>query len=204
MSYESVLESLKNHKLVTFCVVSKGREATEILPLLEQGHAHFAENRPQEMEKKWAELKSLYPKAILHFIGHLQTNKVEQVLKLADVIHSLDRKNLALSLKKSALKLSKTPSILIKVNLGKEEQKSGVYPKDLKDLLTYCQSIDLKIDGLMCIPPKDAEQTPYFKELKSLCKDYGLKVCSQGMSTDYLKAIECGSTLIRVGRKCFE
>jgi pyridoxal phosphate enzyme (YggS family) len=204
MSYREVVESLKPFPGVTLCVVSKGRDEREILPLLERGQRHFGENRVQELSRKWSSLKKHYPDVILHFIGRLQRNKCEEVVDLCDVIHTVDRKELALSLKTACLKKKKNPTFLIQYNGAKEPQKGGIDALAFQDLLEYCEEIGLMVQGLMCIPPKEGEPTPYFNELALMSSQQKLPIKSFGMSGDYLKAISCGSTLVRVGTKCFE
>ena len=184
--------------------VSKTFSMTEIKPLIDHGHIHFGENKVQEAVEKWKDIKSSFENIKLHMIGKLQTNKVKYVIPLFDYIHSLDNLKLAEKISEEQKKRNKSLKIFIQINIGNEEQKSGIDPNDLKDFYNKCIS-DLKLDiiGLMCIPPQDNDVKKYFTEMFYLKNSLDLKELSMGMSADYLDAIEHGSTFVRVGSKIF-
>jgi len=184
--------------------VSKTFSMTEIKPLIDHGHIHFGENKVQEAVEKWKDIKSSFQNIKLHMIGKLQTNKVKYAIPLFDYIHSLDNLKLAEKISEEQKKRNKSLKIFIQINIGNEEQKSGIDPNDLKDFYNKCIS-DLKLDiiGLMCIPPQDNDVKKYFTEMFDLKNSLDLKELSMGMSADYLDAIEHGSTFVRVGSKIF-
>ena len=176
----------------------------EIKPLIDHGHTHFGENKVQESIEKWTDIKNSFQNVKLHMIGKLQTNKVKYVIPLFDYIHSLDNLKLAEKIFEEQKKRKKYLKIFIQVNIGNEQQKSGVDPKDLKEFYNKCTS-DFKLDviGLMCIPPQIGNVKTYFSHMLNLKNSLNLKDLSMGMSSDYLEAIEYGSTFIRVGSKIF-
>ncbi|MGY8985087.1 MAG: YggS family pyridoxal phosphate-dependent enzyme [Sphingomonadales bacterium] len=184
--------------------VSKTHPIETIKKALEFGHRAFGENRIQEANSKWVELKKQYQGIELHLIGSLQTNKVSTAVELFDVIETLDRFKLAKALKIEMDKQNRDVQLLIQVNTGGEEQKGGVLPKDLDALMIYCkEDLGLFIKGLMCIPPVNAEPSMHFALLYKLAKKYGLTSLSMGMSGDYDVAIQFGATHIRVGTGVF-
>ena len=141
----------------------------------------------------------------LHFIGKLQTNKVAEVIPHFSFIHSLDNDKLALKLSAEEKKLKKTLDYFVQVNLGEENQKSGILKQDLSRFINYCKNdLNLNIIGLMCLPPINDDSDKYFKELRQLAFDNNLKELSMGMSNDYIPAIKNGSTFVRVGSGIFE
>ena len=184
--------------------VSKTFSMTEIKPLIDYGHIDFGENKVQESIEKWKEIKNLFQNVKLHMIGKLQTNKVKYVIPLFDYIHSLDNLKLAEKISEEQKKREKYLKIFIQVNIGNEQQKSGIDPKDLKEFYNKCNS-DLKLDviGLMCIPPQDGDVKTYFSHMLNLKNSLNLKELSMGMSSDYLEATEYGSTFLRIGSKIF-
>ena len=177
---------------------------TEIKPLLDHGHTHYGENKVQESIEKWTDVRSSFQNIRLHMIGKLQTNKVKYVIPLFDYIHSLDNLKLAEKISKEQNKRNKHLKIFIQVNIGREDQKSGIDPKDLKDFYNKCIS-DLKLDiiGLMCIPPQEGDTKKYFKQMFDLKNSLDLQELSMGMSSDYIEAIEHGATFVRIGSKIF-
>ena len=184
--------------------VSKNFSTDYIKPLLDFGHIHFGENRVQESLEKWPDIKEHNKNLKLHFIGKLQTNKVKYILPLFDYIHSLDNLKLAEKIYEQQNKVNFTPKIFIQVNVGEEQQKSGVLIKDLENFIKDCKkNFDLKIIGLMCIPPNNSSPKKYFKEMHRLNKKFNFTDLSMGMSSDYLDAIKCGSTFVRIGSKIF-
>ena len=188
----------------TVIAVSKTFPLGHIKPLIDHGHRVFGENKVQEAKQKWLELKDSLKDLELHLIGGLQSNKSKEAVQLFDYIHSVDSIKLASELSKAEAKLSVKRKYFIQVNVGMEEQKSGVSKKEVENLLKYCvNEKNLNIIGLMCIPPFDQNPTPHFNYLKELNNDLGLKFISMGMSEDYMNAAKCGSTHVRIGSKIF-
>ncbi len=183
--------------------VSKTFSEPDILPLLENGHLDFGENKVQEAQKKWINLKDRFKNVNLHMLGKLQTNKVKYAVELFDYIHSLDSQKLANKLADEIHKKNKKVRIFIQVNLGKEKQKSGIDAADLEPFHKNCLSLKLDIIGTMCIPPDNTDPKPFFKELLHLNNNLGLKEISMGMSNDYLNALEYKSTFLRIGTGIF-
>ena len=183
--------------------VSKTFKMSQILPLIKYGHLHFGENKVQEAIEKWQNIKNEYPNIRLHLIGGLQTNKVKLAVKLFDYIHSLDNEKLAKKISEEQIKQKKKIKIFIQVNLGEEEQKSGILKKNLKSFFDLCQNLNLDIIGLMCIPPQFKSTKPFFDELNLLNKELKLKELSIGMSADYISALESSATYLRIGSKIF-
>jgi len=172
--------------------------------LINQGHNHYGENKVQEAIEKWTDIKIDMPNIKLHLLGKLQTNKVKFVLPLFDYLHSLDSFKLAQKISEEQKKKNFKPKIFIQINIGKEDQKSGINEENLEDFYKVCKNdLDLNIIGLMCLPPFDEDPSPYFKRIKLLSEKFNLNELSMGMSNDYLKAVENGSTYIRVGSKIF-
>jgi pyridoxal phosphate enzyme (YggS family) len=184
--------------------VSKTFPITEINPLIENGHIHFGENKVQEAIEKWSVIKKSNKDLKLHMIGKLQTNKVKYVVPLFDYIHSLDNIKLAEKISTEQKKNNKNLKLFIQVNIGKEFQKGGLDIVDLKEFYEKCtKELNLNIIGLMCIPPQHGSVKTYFNEMAELNKIINLNDLSMGMSGDYLDAIDCGATYIRVGSKIF-
>ena len=184
--------------------VSKTFSIDQIKPLINHGHIHFGENKVQESLEKWTDVKSSFQNLKLHMIGKLQTNKVKYVIPLFDYIHSLDNLKLAEKISEEQKKRNKYLKIFIQVNIGNEDQKSGIDPEDLKDFYNKCiLDFKLNIIGLMCIPPQKGDVKKYFKQMFDLKNSLGLKELSMGMSSDYIDAIENGATFVRLGSKIF-
>ncbi len=177
---------------------------SEINPLIENGHLHFGENKVQEAVDKWTAIKKSHESVKLHMIGKLQTNKVKYVIPLFDYIHSLDNIRLAEKIATVQLKENKNLKIFIQVNIGKETQKSGLDINDLKNFYEKCtRELNLNIIGLMCLPPQNGLVKKYFNEMVELKKILNVEDLSMGMSEDYLEAVACGATYIRIGSKIF-
>ena len=183
--------------------VSKTFQMPDILPLIEYGHIHFGENKVQEALEKWENLKLNNSKIKLHLIGGLQSNKVKLAIKLFDYIHSVDNEKLIKKIADEQIKQNKRVKIFIQVNIGNEEQKSGVLKKNLNNLFNYAQSLGLNIVGLMCIPPQHQDPEPFFKELRNLSEKLNIKDLSMGMSADYILAVENSASFLRIGSKIF-
>ena len=181
-------------------VVTKTFPLNKILPLLENGHIHYGENKIQEAENKWIDTKNSYKNLQLHMIGKLQTNKAKKAVKLFNYIHSLDDDRLALKLSHHEKELNKKVKLFIQVNLAEEPQKSGIMFNDLNNFYNYCtKDLSLNVIGLMCMPPVDSNSQEYFKKLKKAAEQLNLEDLSMGMSSDYEQAILSGSTYLRLG-----
>ncbi|NCP24238.1 MAG: YggS family pyridoxal phosphate-dependent enzyme [Erythrobacter sp.] len=188
---------------VTLIAVSKTRSAEDILPLLEQGQRAFGENRVQEAQAKWPELRERFPDTQLHLIGQLQSNKAEDAAELFDCIHALDRPSLVKALGKAFDKTARRVPCFVQVDVGDEKQKGGCPVADLPALLKLAREADIPVRGLMCLPPADIEPAPFFALLGKLAMDHGLADLSMGMSGDYETAIMLGATHVRVGTALF-
>ena len=183
--------------------VSKTFKIDKILPLIKHGHTNFGENKVQEAVEKWSEIKKVNPEIKLHMIGRLQTNKVKFAVQLFDFIHSVDSEKLAKKIADEQNKLNKKIKIFLQINIGNENQKSGLNKQDINQLVSYCKEIGLDLLGLMCIPPANIKPEKYFEEMDSLNKAYSFKELSMGMSSDFLIAVKHESTFIRVGSSIF-
>ena len=183
--------------------VSKTFKIENILPLIKHGHIDFGENKVQEAVEKWTEVKKSNPEIKLHMIGKLQTNKVKFALQLFDYIHSVDSEKLAKKIANEQKKINKKIKIFLQVNIGNENQKSGINKEDLNQLVSCCKEIDLDLIGLMCIPPVNADPRPYFEEMNKLNRSLGFTELSMGMSSDFLLATKYLSTYVRIGSRIF-
>ena len=188
---------------VTLVAVSKTHTAEAIAPLIEAGQRVFGENRVQEAEAKWPELRERYPDVRLHLVGTLQSNKAEEAVALFDMIHSLDRPSLVAALAKAMDKAGKRVPCFVQVNIGAEPQKGGVAIAELPALLAEARTADIPLAGLMCVPPLEIEPAPFFALLDKLARDHGLEGRSMGMSGDFETAIMLGATHVRVGTALF-
>ena len=183
--------------------VSKTFSMQEILPLIDYGQKDFGENKVQEAVGKWTDIKNDFPDIKLHMIGKLQTNKVKYVIPLFDYIHSLDNLKLAEKIADHQLKLKKEVKIFIQVNVGNESKKNGIENHNLESFYNKCiDDFNLKIIGIMCIPPND-NSSVYFSKMKELSDNFKLPELSMGMSNDYLRACEYKATFLRIGSKIF-
>ena len=188
---------------ITLIAVSKTHPGEAIVPMLEQGQRDFGENRVQEAEAKWPQLREKWPDVRLHLIGQLQSNKADEAVALFDCVHSLDRPSLLTALAKAMDKTGRRVPCFVQVNVGEEPQKGGCLPKDLPAFLTQARDVGIPLAGLMCIPPFDIEPAPFFALLAKLAADNGLDGLSMGMSGDYPTAVMMGATHIRVGTALF-
>jgi pyridoxal phosphate enzyme (YggS family) len=188
---------------VTLVAVSKSQPLEKIKVLLDQGHRVFGENRVQEAAEKFPDLRKNYPDIELHFIGHLQTNKVKEAVRVFDVIETVDRPALVTELRQEMDKQKRSLPCFIQVNTGHEEQKGGVLPHDLPALLQACREKSLPVAGLMCIPPLTEIPDLHFALLHKLAQELGLKNISMGMSADFDIAIRYGATHVRIGSALF-
>ena len=193
---------IENNK-TEIIAVSKTFQVNDIMPLIEYGHIHFGENKVQEALEKWNDIKVKNNRVRLHMIGKLQTNKVKFAVKLFDFIHSLDSEKLAKKISDEQKKINKRLKLFIQINIGSEDQKSGISSKNVYDFANFCKELDLDILGTMCIPPDDNNQNLYFSNMQKINSDLGYKELSMGMSNDYLNALEFKSSFLRIGSKIF-
>ena len=183
--------------------VSKTFSLDKILPLIDYGHLDYGENKVQEAIEKWSDIKLTKKELKLHLIGKLQTNKVKQAIKIFDYIHSVDSEKLAKKIANEEDKQGKKIKIFIQVNIGDENQKSGINKNQLSDFYQFCKILKLNVVGLMCIPPFDQNSKKYFEEMGALNKSLNLNDLSMGMSSDYLEAINYSATYLRIGSSIF-
>jgi len=198
------IKSIINNSNVKIIAVSKTFSFEDISPLINHGHLHFGENKVQEAQSKWADLKKINPNLNLHMIGKLQSNKAKDAVKLFDFIHSLDSQKLAIILAKQENISNKKLKYFIQVNIGNENQKAGIGINLLDDFYYYCvKELKINIIGLMAIPPNNNQAENYFKKLMELNKLLGLKELSIGMSTDFKIALNYEATFVRIGSSIF-
>ena len=200
---KSLVETSKIKKLPKIIAVSKTFNIEKILPLIEYGHLDFGENKVQEALDKWSEIKDKNSSIQLHMIGKLQTNKVKFAVRLFDYIHSVDSEKLARKIADEQKKIKRKIKILIQINIGNENQKSGVQISELKNLVSYCKKLKLNLVGFMCIPPESDNSSFYFEEMNRLNNLYNLDELSMGMSSDFVCAAENNSTFLRIGSNIF-
>ena len=200
---KTYLNELSVNNTPKIIAVSKTFKIDKILPLIDSGHLDFGENKVQEAVEKWTNIKKKNSAIKLHMIGKLQTNKVKPAVQLFDFIHSVDSEKLAKKIADEQKKINKKIKIFLQVNIGDENQKSGINKNDLGQLASYCNKIGLDLVGLMCIPPVDTESQGYFEEMKKLNDNLGFNQLSMGMSSDYLSAAKNFSTYIRIGSSIF-
>ena len=203
------LKQIKNEVLLKkkdckIIAVSKTFQIEKIRPLLEFGHLHFGENKVQEANDKWSDIKNEFKDVKLHMIGKLQTNKVKNAVAIFDYIHSVDTFKLAKKISSEQNKINKRIKLFIQLNIDNEKQKSGILVNELEDFYqSLIKELNLDIVGLMCIPDVQKKSSEAFASMKNLADKLGLKEISMGMSSDYLDAIDYGSTFVRIGTKIF-
>lgn len=189
---------------VQLIAVSKVQPEDRVTAVLDAGHRLFGENRVQEALSRWTPLRTQYDDVILHLIGPLQTNKVKQAFDLFDAIQTLDRDKLARRIALEAQERGACPELFVQVNTGEEPQKAGILPAEADAFIAACrETYDLKIAGLMCIPPADEEPSPHFALLRGIAERNGVDDLSMGMSADFESAISLGATHVRVGSGVF-
>ena len=197
---KSAEESGRDPRDIKLIIVTKKFTQDSIKPLLDIGHLTFGENRVIEALNKWPDLMDRYKDVELHMLGSLQSNKVKDALTIFSSIHTIDRVKLVERILKNSGDNDRLKELFIQLNLAKELQKNGIYPEQLPGMLKELhKDITFKIDGLMCIPPKDEEPSFYFALLRKLSEENKIRNLSMGMSRDYKKAVEFGATHIRVG-----
>ena len=203
------LKQIKNEVLLKkkdckIIAVSKTFQIEKIRPLLEFGHLDFGENKVQEANDKWSNIKNEFKDVKLHMIGKLQTNKVKNAVAIFDYIHSVDTFKLAKKISSEQNKINKRIKLFIQLNIDNEKQKSGILVNELEDFYqSLIKELNLDIVGLMCIPDVQKKSSEAFASMKNLADKLGLKEISMGMSSDYLDAIDYGSTFVRIGTKIF-
>jgi pyridoxal phosphate enzyme (YggS family) len=193
-----------NFNNVKIIAVTKSFNLEKINPLLKIGHLDFGENRVQEAISKWSSILKTNGDINLHLLGHLQSNKVSEVVSIFNFVHSLDSEKLALKFKEAESNINRKLRYFIQVNIGEETQKHGIPISEVANFLNFCRNeAHLNIIGLMCIPPISASSSNYFSQLKELSILNKLSELSMGMSNDYMEAVKCGATFIRVGSAIF-
>ena len=197
------LIDFKISKVPKIIAVSKTFGMDKISPLIEYGHLDFGENKVQEALEKWSDVKINNKNLKLHLIGKLQTNKVKYAVKIFDFIHSVDSEKLAKKISEEQQKQKKKVKIFIQVNIGDEQQKTGVSKSSVTHLYSYCKTLDLDVVGLMCIPPLEKSSDIFFKEMNILNTNLNFNELSMGMSSDYLDAIKNSATYVRIGSNIF-
>ena len=200
---KSTVNDLIDHKLPKIIAVSKTFSIDKVFPMIEYGHIDYGENKVQEAIDKWTNIKFENPNIKLHLIGKLQTNKVKLAIKIFDYIHSLDSERLATKIAEEQLKQGKKLKIFIQVNIGNEDQKSGLNKEKLIDFYKFCKNLNLDIIGTMCIPPNNDKTENYFSEMNAINRKLNFEDLSMGMSGDYLYAVKNNATYVRIGSKIF-
>jgi pyridoxal phosphate enzyme (YggS family) len=200
---EDLKSKVQDFDSLKIIAVSKTFSIDQILPLIKHGHLDYGENKVQEAINKWSDVKLEYSDIKLHLIGKLQSNKTKLAVKLFDYIHSVDSEKIAKKIAEEELKQNKKVKIFIQVNIGDENQKSGIIKKNLNEFYSYCKELELDIIGLMCIPPANIDPKFFFQEMKLLSKKLDLPELSMGMSSDYLEAAKNSATYLRIGSKIF-
>ena len=199
---ELLIKNNLQNKDLNIIIICKTFSMDKILPLIDAGHVHFGENKVQEAESKWKEVKEKHPNIKLHMVGKLQTNKVKAALNVFDYIHSVDNYKLAEKIIKYEKELNKKIKTFVQVKVGGESQKNGISPKNVNQFVNHCKNgLSLNIIGLMCLPPMNDNPEKYFLHLNQLRNQTDLCHLSMGMSNDYQTAIKCGSTFLRIGSK---
>ena len=197
------LNKLNINSTPKIIAVSKTFKIDKILPLIEYGHINFGENKVQEAIEKWTDIKKTNLQIKLHMIGKLQTNKVKYAVRIFDYIHSVDSAKLAKKIVDEQNKINRKIKVFLQINIGDEDQKSGINKAEVNQLVAYCKEIGLDLIGLMCIPPANIDPNNYFEEMNKLNKYFGLEDLSMGMSSDYLIAAQHFATYVRVGSSIF-
>ena len=204
---ENQLKDIQSNNLIQnikIIAVSKTFAIEHVRPLIEYGHMHYGENKIQEAIEKWSIEKKNNSNLKLHMLGKIQSNKVKFLLPLFDYLHSLDNEKVAEKISIEEKKKNKKLKIFIQVNIGDEAQKNGISIKELKNFYLKCtKEFNLNIIGLMCLPPQSNDPREYFELLSDISKNINLKELSMGMSGDYIDAIKCGATYIRIGSNIF-
>ena len=200
----AVIDANRDIEEIELIAVSKKKPSELIREVINHGYHSFGENQIQEVENKWIELKQDFSETRLHFVGNIQSRKIEKIFQLCDVIHSVDREKIVQKLKFCEEKYKLSKEYFIQINTGNEPQKSGVFLSESESFIDKCISeYNLKVTGLMCIPPQNVSPKEHFLKLRDLGNNFNLPHLSMGMSDDFETALKCGATHIRVGTKIF-
>lgn len=209
-SYKEIISAIEHRlkdqnitKIPKVIAVSKTFNLDKILPLIDYGHLDYGENKVQEAIEKWSDIKLIKKNLKLHLIGKLQTNKVKQAIKIFDYIHSVDSEKLATKIANEEIKQNKKTKIFIQVNIGNEDQKSGINKNHLLEFYKFCKMLKLNVIGLMCIPPFEKDTQKYFQEMNIINQGLNLNELSMGMSSDFLNAVDHSATYLRIGSSIF-
>ena len=204
-NYKKIFNEINlTKKNVTIIAVSKTFNINQIMPLIHFGHKDYGENKVQETLDKWKPNLLNENKIKLHMLGRLQSNKVNEAVKIFSYIHSLDCERLALKLSYAEKTINKNLSYFIQVNIASESQKSGIALNQVDDFINFClNDLRLNVIGLMCLPPINVDPVPFFKKLNIIGTRNNLNNFSMGMSQDYLQAINLGATYVRIGSGIF-
>ena len=200
---KAILQCKRNIEEVELVAVSKRKPANDIMSIISEGQLSFGENQIQEIKQKWPLIKNDYQKIKLHFIGSIQSKKLEDIINHCDIIHTIDRKKLILIISKLDKSLLKNKTFFLQVNTGNELQKSGVKLEEAEGLRQLCKNNEINIDGLMCLPPENEVPDKHFQIIQSLANNNHIKYLSMGMTGDYHSALKYGSTHIRIGTAIF-
>ena len=200
---KSILSNKRAIEEVELIAVSKRKAEEDILSVINLGHRTFGENQLQEVIKKWPSLKNQFHDIKVHFIGSIQSKKIHQIIEQCDVIHTIDREKIIGIISEMDYSKIKDKTFFIQVNTGSEIQKSGVSLDQVEALIQKCKNYNIKIDGLMCLPPESEAPDKHFAILQSLAKNNHIKYLSMGMTNDYDTALKYGATHIRVGTAIF-
>ena len=201
---KAVLNAQRDIEEIELVAVSKKKPSELIRKVISNGHQSFGENQIQEVENKWIKLKQEFNKTRLHFVGNIQSKKMEKIFQLCDVIHSIDREKIVKKIKSCEDEYKLKKEYFIQINTGNEPQKSGVFFDDSESFIEKCiTEYNLEVKGLMCIPPQNVNPEEHFIKLRDLGKNFKLPFLSMGMSDDFETAIKCGATHIRIGTKIF-
>ena len=201
---KSNISKVNNNNSINIVAVSKTFPLSHIMPLINYGHDHYGENKVQEADIKWRDIKKKRKNLKLHLIGKLQSNKARKAVEIFDYIHSLDSQKLADILSKNQNEINKSINYFIQVNLGNESQKSGIPYNEVDGFYSYCtKEKKMNVLGLMIIPPNDNNADKYFKSISELNSSLALKELSMGMSSDYINALTYKSTFLRIGSNIF-
>ncbi|MDC0628011.1 YggS family pyridoxal phosphate-dependent enzyme [Pelagibacteraceae bacterium] len=201
---KSNINDINKSNSVKIVAVSKTFPSEHIMPLIDYGHDHFGENKVQEAYSKWHLIKKEKKNLKIHMVGKLQSNKAKKAVEIFDYIHSVDSQKLADILARSQNEIKKSINYFIQVNIGNENQKSGIPYNDVDGFYNYCsKEKQMKIVGLMAIPPNDNNTDKHFKTISELNESLNLKELSMGMSSDYKLAVKHKATFLRIGSSIF-
>jgi len=200
---KSVLKNKRDIQEIELIAVSKRKSVDDINSIIIEGHTSFGENQLQEIITKWPQLRIQNSNTKLHFIGSIQSNKLIDIINYCDIIHTIDRQKLLPIISRVDKTILKNKSFFVQINTGDELQKSGVYLNDAEEFLQQCKNNEIKINGLMCLPPEKESPAKHFQIMQSLAKNNNIKNLSMGMSNDYEIALKYGSTHIRIGTAIF-